>query len=450
VPNQSKTICLAAVLPRVFARTVAALFIFAALWIGQQRLLAAESSDQPGQLVSGKTFQGRLTAAAEGRLTFHMSGERAGSETIPTAQLVRWGQFVESTHGAQLLLADGGLLVGQLVSIDRGNVGIRSDLIGEVTLPAGTVRAVLIHPPADSHRRDQLASRLDSTGNATAGDGAATDTAPLDGKVLDHIIFDNGDQLDGSVTTWNDDRLVVETDAGPVDLEAARVVAIELHRQSAQTSPPRRVLVVGLADGSRLSTSALVADAAHAQLTLAGPSPPDGAAQAELPPLDLKTETGAIIALQPLGGQTVYLSDLEPAGYKHIPFLQLAWPYRSDRNVADDLLRAGGKLFLKGLGMHSASRLTYDLDRPMSRLEGALAVDDRAGRRGSVVFRVFVDTGDGRWEPKFTSPTIRGGDPPVPMTVDLAKAKRISLLVEFADRGDELDYADWLDARLIP
>ncbi len=94
--------------------------------------------------------------------------------------------------------------------------------------------------------------------------------------------------------------------------------------------------------------------------------------------------------------------------------------------------------------------MTYDLERPASRLEATLAIDDRAGAGGSVVFRVFVDTGSGQWEPKFTSPTIRGGDPPLPITVDVTKAKRISLLVEFADRGDQLDYADWLDARLIP
>ena len=95
-----------------------------------------------------------------------------------------------------------------------------------------------------------------------------------------------------------------------------------------------------------------------------------------------RPKAAAITALQTLGGQAVYLSDLEPVGYKHIPFLQLAWPYQADRNVSGDLLRAGGKLFLKGLGMHSASRLTYDLDRPASRLEAALAIDDSGRRPG--------------------------------------------------------------------
>ena len=99
--------------------------------------------------------------------------------------------------------------------------------------------------------------------------------------------------------------------------------------------------------------------------------------------------------------------------------------------------------------MHSASRLTYDLDRPYRRFDAELAVDDVAAGKGSVVFRVFVDEGDGRWRAAFTSGIVRGG-PPLPMSVDLQGAKRLSLLVEFADRGDERDDADWLDARLIP
>ena len=32
---------------------------------------------------------------------------------------------------------------------------------------------------------------------------------------------------------------------------------------------------------------------------------------------------------------------------------------------------------------------------------------------------------------------------------DSEYAKAIALAVEYADRGDELDHADWLDARLV-
>jgi hypothetical protein len=91
-------------------------------------------------------------------------------------------------------------------------------------------------------------------------------------------------------------------------------------------------------------------------------------------------------------------------------------------------------LCLKGLGMHSASRLTYALTRPYGRFQAEPAIDDQTGG-GSVGFRVFVDGQVG-----YASPIVRGGQPPVPVSVDIAGAKRIDLVVDFADRADELDH----------
>jgi len=102
---------------------------------------------------------------------------------------------------------------------------------------------------------------------------------------------------------------------------------------------------------------------------------------------ELTAPTESIVALQPLGGRVAYLSDLKPSGYRHIPFLDLSWPYRTDHSVRGSLLRAGGKLYPKGLGMHSASRITYDLDQPFDRFDTEVALDSETGRRGSVVFR---------------------------------------------------------------
>jgi hypothetical protein len=100
--------------------------------------------------------------------------------------------------------------------------------------------------------------------------------------------------------------------------------------------------------------------------------------------------------------------------------------------------------------MHSTSRLAYALDRPYRRLAAELAIDDATDGGGSVVFRVLCDGTDGGWRDAYRSPTIRGGDPPLPIDIDLTGAKRLVLIVEFADRGDQLDHANWLDARLIP
>jgi hypothetical protein len=149
-----------------------------------------------------------------------------------------------------------------------------------------------------------------------------------------------------------------------------------------------------------------------------------------------------------LGGGFAYLSDLEPADYRHVPYLDIAWPYERDRSVSGGPLEVGGKRYLKGLGMHSAARLTYKLEGQYKTFAAEAAIDDSAGPRGSVVFGVYV-LRDAKWQPAFTSEIVRGGDPPQSVSVDLVGADAITLLVDFADRGDELDHADWLDARLI-
>jgi hypothetical protein len=157
---------------------------------------------------------------------------------------------------------------------------------------------------------------------------------------------------------------------------------------------------------------------------------------------------GDVASLQSLGGRFVYLSDLEPADYRHVPYLEIAWPYHGDRNALGEPLAVGGKRYLKGLGMHSAARLTYRLDGGYRRFDAAVAIDDSAGDKGSVVLGVYV-LRDGGWQTAFTSEIVRGGQEPLHVSVDVAGAQGLTLTVDYADRGDELDHADWLDARLV-
>src|SRR5690606_38009425 len=107
-----------------------------------------------------------------------------------------------------------------------------------------------------------------------------------------------------------------------------------------------------------------------------------------------------------------------------------------------------GQRYLKGIGIHSASRLTYSLDRQLARFDASIAMDDSAGSAGSVTFSVYLLRG-GTWQEAYKSDIVRGGSPPLPISVDVASAQGITLIVDYADRGDELDRANWLDARLV-
>jgi hypothetical protein len=78
-----------------------------------------------------------------------------------------------------------------------------------------------------------------------------------------------------------------------------------------------------------------------------------------------------------------------------------------------------------------------------------VAIDDSADDRGSVTFGVYV-LRDGKLVEAYKSGIVRGGDAPQAVSVDVAGAQGLTLVVDYADRGDEMDRADWLDARLIP
>jgi hypothetical protein len=171
---------------------------------------------------------------------------------------------------------------------------------------------------------------------------------------------------------------------------------------------------------------------------------------AELPngPKLKASSANDIVSIQSLGSPVVYLSDLEGADYRGVPYLSVKWPFMRDRNVLGDSIEVRGRRYLKGIGMHSAARLTYRLDRDYRRFDSAIAIDDSAKGRGSVTFGVYV-LRDGKWGEAFTSGIVRGRDAPQPVSVDLTGANGLTLTVDFADRGDELDHAVWLDARLV-
>ncbi len=117
-----------------------------------------------------------------------------------------------------------------------------------------------------------------------------------------------------------------------------------------------------------------------------------------------KGETwNAVVMLQPFRDQVTYVSDLPPLGYRHIPFLDMTWPFRADRSVSGGRLRHAGHVWTKGLGMHSSSRLAYETGGQYQELHAEVAIDDRAGRQGSVIFRVYIQDQTDNWSMAYES-----------------------------------------------
>ncbi|HVW36412.1 MAG TPA: NPCBM/NEW2 domain-containing protein [Pirellulales bacterium] len=394
------------------------------------QLSAAAAAVRQAIPVQGPPFAAALAGIdSQGMIAF-----RAGKQprSLPMAELVAWGAPSEVGAHTQILLADGGVLAAEIMSSDESRLKVDSALFGLPEIPLENVAGVICHPPADARGGDLLAARLRSgsgkepPGEGTGGDGAA----PRQNS--DRLILENGDELAGTITAIDGDKLQLKTPAGPVEIELDKVVAIGFNPSLLAEVRPRGVYcLVGFSDGSLLAAASLVVGESLARVTLAGG-------------LELSADAGAVTFLQVFGGKAEYLSDLPSESYRHVPYLNLSWPFERDANVLRAHLRAGGRSYVKGIGMHSASRLTYRLEPKYRRFEAEIAIDDETDGRGSVVFRVFVDEREA-----YKSPVIRGGMTPTPISVDGRGGKRLSLIVDFAVRGDELDHADWLNARLV-
>jgi hypothetical protein len=99
--------------------------------------------------------------------------------------------------------------------------------------------------------------------------------------------------------------------------------------------------------------------------------------------------------------------------------------------------------------MHSTSRLAFELPGSFDEFQAEVCIDRSAGQRGSVVFRAFISTDGSKWSEAFKTDVVRGSARPVEVRVDVRAARRIALIVNFADQGDQLDRANWIGARLV-
>jgi hypothetical protein len=287
-----------------------------------------------------------------------------------------------------------------------------------LSLPLSVLALLWLAPPDGTDNADLLLRRL-----------------AAEQRKSDVVLLRNGDVVQGTLTALDGKTCRVEVEKKEVQVSRAEVAVIAFNTELASRSRPEGAYGhLVLADGCRL---ALASARLEGGKTLRGKTL--GGAEVEVP-------LGQVAALDLYQGRAVYLSDLKPSSYRHTRFLGLDWPYVPDGSVAGRELRLGGSAYDKGVGMHSASRLTYDLGGKYRRFEALVGLDDQTGRRGRVNVQVLVDDNpqDLGWDKELTA-----RDKPLRIRVDVTKAKRLTLVVGFGRFGDVQGHVDWADARLI-
>ncbi len=384
---------------------------------------------KPAYLVDGPPIRAKLVAIdQEWNVTLDTDKKRV---TVKADEFIEWGEHRDREGKPLVILADGGIVASDVLSITRNHVALSPTLWQPVKIPLEHVRGIIFRPPIDLLKRDRLVLGIQSSQGGQ-----------------DQLLLKNGDQLAGILVDSKDDEpdvFQLETRNGNLPIPRVNATAITFNPALVDTPRPSDLHArVGFRDGSLLVVDQIVAHDEQLQVDL-----PVGVKLKTFPDRlnRLWSDFKSVSLANP---RVTYLSDVRPVdgSYRHVPYLDLKWPFRTDRNVLGGRLRSSGNVYAKGLGMHSTSVVMYDLNEEFQRFDSLLSIDELAGERGSVTFSVHIYEGTTR-RPAFKSKTIYGGGKPQRLSVDVSKARRMILVVEFADHGDQWDHANWLSARLI-
>ena len=360
-----------------------------------------------------------LTAWTNEQLTI----EGDASRELPLDEVVslQFDRKAAAFSGGEslVLLANGDRLVTRATAVSEDVLAVawkRLPSQPDLKLPLETVAALVFDLPAAKADRQRLFADLQTL---PPGD--------------DLVLLANGDRTQGEFEKLDGAFVELKGTTGPLKLDRSRVRAIRFN--PALTSPPKvegRRLVISLVDGSRFTATS--AELQGSELKLTTPTK-----QALSVPL------ASVVSCHVYGSRAIPLADREPTEVSFVPYLAARWPLVKNANVLHGPLSLRGTEYGAGLGMHSRMSVTYALSGNEHEFRATVGVDDCANGAGSVRFAVELD-GQRTW----TSDEITGRSAPLDIPpVAIRGAKRLTLLVEFGQKADVSDYADWCNAVLI-
>ena len=309
-----------------------------------------------------------------------------------------------------VILANGDRIAGRVTGGDSRALQLIPTNGNAWTIPLSTIRSVWFTSPTETQ---------------------------LDSGKEDVLVMRSGDTRRGTIERLTTDPATVVM-KGSDGVPLAKLSAVVFDPTLARIRKPKTSYAkLVLANGTRITLNAAQADATMISGTSAF------GARVQIPLND-------VIALDIHGGKATYLSDLKPKQETVEPFGDLKWPLVADRNVHGQPLRLnslfGVQTFDKGLGTHSRTTLVYDLAGKYRRFETVVGLDACSGKRGAVDITISVDGNeipiDGL--KRMTAQTL-----PKTLSIDVTKARQLTLLVDFGSGGDVQDDVNWCDARLI-
>jgi hypothetical protein len=246
----------------------------------------------------------------------------------------------------------------------------------------------------------------------------------------DVILHTGGERLAGSVVRFSSTHVVLfdGSDERSVAWTAVRAILFAVPGRAAHDGLSA---LVELTDGTCLAARKLSwqGNALRLELTCGG--------SAEL-------ERGDVAAVEIRGGRRTWLSELPPARYESIPWMEKTWPFRVDQSVVGGPLAVGGRVYRRGLGLHAACSISWDLGGRYERFRCLVGMDESAGDLADSDVRVFIDDRESA-----AIPRLAAGGEAVPIEVDVRGAKQLRFEVGFGGGGHVQDRVNLLEPALI-
>lgn len=339
----------------------------------------------------------------------------------------------------EITLWNGDALVG---TIDPGRTSVE-----RLGVAVGGRSELALDVPIDALRRVAFDARR-------AAAGAERLEAPEVGDRLYRLAGTGVDVLDGTLDGFGAEGVSFESSLGLRTYPWSDVVAlfVEPLDPPASTRGEPGSVAVDLVGGGRL----------HGTLEAVGES----LLRLRLPwDAVFATALDSVLLVGRDDGSIAYLSEREPlefrGGSAFDDDLGHVFVPRDDRAVHGEPLRAGGRVWPRGIGVQAPTTLVFDVSgdavgdgagEGSVELRGAVAIDDSTaelGASGAAVFVVRVERG-GTWREVWRSDVVRGGRAPIALPkLDLSGANRLELEVEMGPDLNLGDRADWLDVRLV-
>ncbi len=339
------------------------------------------------------------------------SKKRLNTEpSVPEAPATR-GQTV-------FYLADGGRLTGAVVDgpTEPDTLACRTGW-GKATIPFDRLAGV------------QLAQRGDFPRAAELFDAALTARLPGEDVLVTRGEEEEVKTIRGRLVELNSQGGTFIYANRPRPFRAERIYGVILAMGA--TAASHYPLTFELSDGSLFSAWIERADGGSLRLAISIGMTVD------LP-------TSEILNISVDSDRVVYLSDLSIVNQRNEGILHRSWPVMMDRSISGGPLSINGRVFDKGIGVHSFTEVSYDTEGKYETFAATIGIDDSVRPRGNAVFRVL---GDGTV--LFESGAVTGRDRGRDIIVDVVHVNQLTLIVNYGDELDLADYADWGGARLL-